>query len=668
MCGIAGVLTGPEARPDRDALVRVTRAMRARGPDGEGFYTDGPLGLGHRRLAVIDLAGGAQPLVTAGGQVVGVVNGEIYNAPALRAELAACGQIFATASDSEVAVCGFAAWGERVLERIEGQFALALWDARRRTLLLARDRAGEKPLFYALLPGGTLAFASELKALALYPGVDRGIEPGALARFLLHEHVPAPWAMLRGARKLEPGQALRIRPGQPPQLLRYWDIPIGAGAGAPGAGTAGALVAELRAEIERAVRDRLVADVRLGVFLSGGLDSSLVAVHAARARPRIDTFSIGFADPSHDESHHARRVARLIGSRHHEHRVTAAELLGLVPGLGELMDEPLGDSSLLPTHILSRFARGQVTVALGGDGGDEFFAGYPTFLAEAWLGRPLDALPRWARRGLHGALTAAVAALPSSAGYLSTDFVLRQLARGLPAPGPAARHQAWLAAFLPGELRSLLHPDLASALADDPLDDTIRARAARAGDRSPCTADQLLYLYARGYLGDGVLTKVDRASMAVSLEVRAPLLDRRIMALAAGAPARLRLRHRIPKWLLRQAARGLLPDDLIDRRKHGFAMPVAAWLRGELRDLLLDTLAPRRLRQQGWLRPAAVQELLHRHLSGRADHRKQLWTLLCLQSWLDRRAELASAVTPEPRPPPALEPPRPARRPDTATR
>jgi asparagine synthase (glutamine-hydrolysing) len=632
VCGIVGIVDGDGGAVDERTLRLMAGALAARGPDGEGFHVGPGIGLGHRRLAIIDVAGGHQPLYSEDGQVALVVNGEIYNFELLRIDLMRRGHRFKTRSDSEVIVHGYEEWGTGVVDKLEGMFALALWDARTRTLLLARDRMGEKPLFWARTPRG-LAFASELRALR--PVVQAEIDPASLARYLVYEYVPAPATMWRGVSKLEPGTRL-VFAGEP-RVERYFSLPlpISAESGREWSGerAARALLEELR----RSVRERLVSDVPLGVFLSGGLDSSTVAALAAEARHGdLDTFSIGFDDPSFDESGHARAVAQHIGSRHHEQRLAASALLDLIPRLGTLLDEPIGDASIVPTHLLARFAREHVTVALGGDGGDELFAGYPTFQAE-WLAAALwDQAPRVVGRAA-AALGGAVAlALPASSSYMSTGFKLRQFLRaGVSAASasPERRHQAWLASFEPSEALAVLSVEARFAAGGRSLYDVVDARMAECPARDP--RDRLMWFYARGYLGDGVLTKVDRATMAVGLEARAPLLDTRVIALACKLHPSLRLRGLTTKYLLKRAVRGLLPDSIIDRKKQGFAMPIGSWLQGPLRGLLEDELSEARLARTGLFDPAPIRRLVAEHVGGRADHRKPLWTLLAFMLWYD---------------------------------
>jgi asparagine synthase (glutamine-hydrolysing) len=626
VCGIAGlVATSDGGQVDQPALRAMTAALAARGPDGEGYHLAPGCGLGHRRLAIIDVEGGHQPLYSEDGRVALVVNGEIYNFPALRKDLEGFGHTFKTRSDSEVLAHGYEQWGDGVLDRIEGMFAIAIWDANNRRLLLARDRMGEKPLYYAPTPGGGLAFASELRSLRHAPGVSGDVDPAALARYLVYEYVPSPQSMLRGVSKLEPGHKLVVRPGRPPEVSRYWDLDF------PDedlrVNDVESATDVLLAELRRSVRERLVSDVPLGVFLSGGLDSSTVAALAAEVRGGdLDTFSVGFEDPSYDETDEARRVAQHIGSRHHEDRLSPRVLLELLPAIGKLLDEPIGDGSIVPTHLLARFARKSVTVALGGDGGDELFAGYPTFQAERFAALPAVA-------GIAGL---AARALPVSLGYFSLDFKLKQFAKGNGLDG-ARRHQAWLGSFSPAAALGALAPDVARA-ADGDLYDVIDRRLAHCNSRDRW--DRLMYFYAKGYLADQVLAKVDRATMAVGLEGRAPLLDSKIVGLACRLTSDLRLRGMQTKFLLKRAMRGILPDATLDRKKQGFAMPIGRWLAGDLRSWMEDELAAARIGD--FFAPAVVRRLMDEHTSGRADHRKPLWTLLAFQQW--RSAWQASAV------------------------
>lgn len=662
MCGIAGFVT---VRPDRagpawqPVLTAMQDAIAHRGPDDSGQYFDTPppeqiaakgaCALGFRRLSIVDLSGGHQPMGNEDGSVQVVFNGEIYNHQDLRRELVALGHTFATHSDTEVLVHGWEAWGEALLSRCNGMFDLAIWDARQRSLLLARDRYGKKPLFVAVADGGdTLVFGSELSAVRRHPAVSQQVSAQGLLSLFALDYVASPWSMLHDVHALQPGELWRwqVQPGAAPQLTRRrWHL-HGRVDAALGRLTDSEALDALERTLDAAVDRRLMADVPLGVFLSGGIDSSVVTALAARHRPAhaLDTFSIAFEDKSFDESAHADVVARHLGTRHHVQLVDAAECLSLVPELLGKLDQPLADASLIPTYALARFARQTVTVALGGDGGDEAWLGYPTFAAEqvarlAVLGGGRHWSPRLLRL---------LDRLPVSESNWGLDQQLRRFVSGLSEP-TERRHFAWIGGLPLGPAAHLLHPDVRRALLDLPgarelarpgVDALLADTWADALALAPDTQTALGHLYGRFYLGDGVLQKVDRATMLVGLEARAPLLDPAVMDLAASLPARMKVRGRSNKWLLRQLAGRLLPASIVARKKKGFGVPLSAWLRGPLRAYLTDQLAPPRLAQTGLLDVAACQRVLDEHLQRKADHRKTLWALLCLVAFVDRqRAE-----------------------------
>jgi len=623
MCGIVGnVLAQSDRSPDADVLRRMAERITHRGPDEGGFALRGPCGLGIRRLRIIDLATGQQPMTGEDERVWVVFNGEIYNYQALTDELRARGHHFRSRSDTESIVHAYEAFGLAAFDRLEGMFGVAVWDEAARTLVLARDPVGIKPLYYAVLPD-QLVFGSELKALLEHPAIQRTLDPAALAQYLMHEYVPAPRSIFRAIRKLPAGHWLTYTEGRV-KIDRFWDAtyPEHAHLGEADA------IARVRTELDRAVRAQLVSDVPLGVFLSGGLDSSAIAAFASRhATGRLKTFAIGFEDPSFDESAHARRVAGALGTEHHEAIMSPAAALELVERVPDLIDEPLGDASLLPTFLLSRFARQSVTVALSGDGGDEIFAGYPTYQAHRvarLAGVPM--LGRLARP--------AVERLPVSLNDLSLDFKLKRFVRGLAYPHPAERHAAWLGSFTPSELGELLTPAARAGIDGAAGYDEVRETFARVAGAS--WLNQILYLDLHGYLGEGVLTKVDRASMACSLEVRPPMLDRGVVELAASLPPELKLHGFSTKYVLRRALEGMVPDDILRRKKKGFGIPVGRWFLGELAPLLRDACAPDRVRAAGLFRPEVVERLIAEHRQGRHDHRKKLYTLLVFQLWADR--------------------------------
>ena len=656
MCGICGLVIPPGEPVPQDVLRQMNNMLRLRGPDDEGYFVDqaAGVGLGHRRLSVIDIDGGHQPLGNTDGQIQVVVNGEIYNFRAIRAELQKLGYRFRTQSDSEVLVHGYEAWGVDLFPRLEGMFAFALWDGRHRELILVRDRMGKKPLYFAFVGPrrDRLVFASELKALIQHPDFDRSVSPTALSSYLTYEGLPETETIYAGAQKLLPGCAMRYSAGDGrSEHWAYWQLTFGeqSPAWAEVAGESeDALADALWRRIRDATEARLISDVPLGVLLSGGIDSSLVAAAMADVVPpsQIKTFSVSFDDKTFDESSHARKVANHLGTEHHERRLSPETMTTILPEVADFLCEPLGDGSIMPTYLLSRFARETVTVALGGDGGDELFLGYPTFQADA-VARRLDAAVSRGRLSTVGRMAGRWARwLPVSNDNFSFDFKVKRFSQGLGFRDDF-RHQAWMGSFLPQELNALIHPSIRSkALAVDPYDTIARLTEAGPARGIRDHFDAAVFQYVRLYLIANVLVKVDRASMARSLEVRAPLLDRQVVELAAAIPGDLRLRGLTTKYLLKKAARGRLPDSIIDRPKKGFGMPIGRWLRGPLRDLGESLLSRRRLVADGFFDPAEVARLWGEHQRGVADHRKPLWTLLVFQLWLERFGPTAQASVP----------------------
>ena len=629
MCGIAGFVNGGGRPADRAILARMTATLAHRGPDGDGLFVDGPVALGHRRLSIIDIAGGAQPMSNEDGNVWVTYNGELYNEDGpsgLRAGLLKKGHVYKTASDTETLVHLYEELGAGdeasggFAEPLDGMFALALWDATRRRLVLARDRMGQKPLFYAETPGGGLVFGSEPKALLAHPDVPRRLDPAGLTRYLFYEYLPAPHSIWDGLKKLPPGHVLVWEDGTS-ALHRYWSPRWFDPRQAPPPFEEAA--EQYWAEFVKAVGMHLRADVPVGVFLSGGLDSSSVARAVCEVRPpgTVRTFSIGFEDQSFDESAHARSVARFLGTDHHEKTFSAATVYELLPEVAGWLDEPFGDASVLPTHLLSRFARESVTVVLGGDGADELLAGYPTFAAERAAGA-YRRLPGPAR----ALVAAAVGRLPVDHANLSLDFKLKQFLRGACEP-PAVAHQRWLGSFSGPEIDALLVPGLGFDVEAEHL-----ARAfglSHGGD----ALSRSLALYQDTYLPEDILAKVDRASMACGLEVRAPFLDARLVDFVEALPSNYKYGNGRTKRLLKRAASGRLPATTLRRAKKGFGIPVARWLRGPLAPVLDRLLAPDLLARQGLFRPEEVARRVAEHRAGVRDHRKPLWTLLMFQLW-----------------------------------
>jgi len=625
MCGIAGFVTTGFRGDSRDVVHRMVTALRHRGPDDQGEYVDAQAALGSCRLSIIDLAGGRQPIGNENGTVHAVLNGEIYNFRELRSRLQRRGHQFRTQSDTEVVVHAYEQDGEDFVTDLDGMFALALWDGPGRKLLLARDRMGEKPLYYYDGPG-VFVFGSELRALVEHPDVPRALDLQSLSRYLLVDAVPAPHSILAGAAKLAPAHTLVVSPGAKPQVTPYWSLSFAPDHSIDEREWRGRLIDQL----EVSVRSRLVGDVPVGVFVSGGIDSGSVATFAARHANalRLQTFAVGFDTPSYDERSFARVVAAHFGAEHHEIVFTATEALSLMERVGSLLDEPLVDASFLPKYALARAARGSVKVALSGDGGDEIFCGYPTFLADAaarWL---LATLPPTARRVV-GRL---IDGLPASPKYASVDFLLKQFMRALPYPAPV-RTQLLLGGITAAEQSRLLSPGVRHALEGfDPYAELTTA-IEQLELRDPI--ERLIHHHARFYLADQTLVAMDRASMAAGLEVRAPFLDPALVELAATIPSELKLNGWTTKYILKSALEGILPPTVIRRRKQGLGVPIAAWLRGPLRGVMESRLAPARVRHRGLFDPTAVTRLVSAHVEGRGDHRKILWALLMLDAWCD---------------------------------
>lgn len=621
MCGICGV-AGGDAAGGRELVSRMCAAMVHRGPDDEGsLHVDG-VSLGMRRLSIIDLVGGHQPIHNEDSTVWVVQNGEIFNHLLLREELVAAGHRFLTQSDTEVLVHGYEEWGEAMVERLNGQFAFAILDRGRRVLFLARDRVGIKPLHYAI-DGRRLVFASELKALLRDPALRRGVDPVALDEYLAYEFVPSPRSIVRGIAKLRPGHTLTWSLSDATCAIRCYWAPSLDEADGHRARSLDEEAEELRGVLREAVRKELISDVPLGVFLSGGIDSSAVTAMMTQLGGDVKSFSVGFAERSFDESSHARVVARHLGTDHHELTLEPSMLLGLIPRLPALLDEPLGDASIIPTYLLSAFTRQHVKVALGGDGGDELFAGYPTVQAHRLAGYYMRT-PSFLRRGL---VEPVVRRLPVSRGNLSFDYRAKRFVSGSAYP-VAERHQRWMGSFAGAERAAVLSPDVRASMSGNGFDRDYEVSAADPLNR-------VLLLDMRLYLENDILVKLDRAAMMASLEGRVPLLNHDFVTYALSLPLDMKLRGLRSKFLLKRALRGLLPESILRRPKKGFGIPVADWFRGPLKEQMLTVLSSERLAAQGFFSRVAVRRLIDDHLAGRRDNRKQLWTLFAFQKWLE---------------------------------
>jgi asparagine synthase (glutamine-hydrolysing) len=619
MCGICGIAAAGGAPADVEAVRRMNSRLVHRGPDSDGVFHEGAIALAMRRLSIIDLEGGDQPIANEDGTVTVVQNGEIYNYRELRRELQGSGHRFATESDTEVLVHLYEEHGEDFAERLRGMFAVAIWDARERRLVLARDRFGIKPLYYRLADG-TLSFASELKALMLQPGFSGRIDERALAAYLAFNSIPAPLTIFAEARKLPPGTLAIWRDGELRQ--RRYARPEPVSAGEARRGPAGELAEELRETLRDSIRAHLVADVPVGVLLSGGVDSAgIAALAAAEQSEPVKTFSVGFEEASFDELDRARLVAERYRTDHHE-IVLRPDAVELFPKLVDAFDEPFGDSSALPTYLVSELAAGEVKVALSGEGGDELFGGYYTYVADLLA-------PRVGR--LASLAAPLLERLPSSDSKVSLDYKAKRFARGAHLP-PLERHHAWKEIF-GNEQRASLLGDRDPGW--DPVD-LYRERYAETAGAEPLARLQDVDLGI--YLVDDLLVKTDRSSMAHSLELRVPFLDNQVAAVAMGLATPLKVRGLAKKRLLRQALAPLLPSEILQGRKQGFSIPVAAWLRGPLQGFAREALSAETVARQGWLDPREVTALLDRHCAGREDLSRQLWGLIAFTLWFDRYA------------------------------
>ena len=622
MCGIAGIADVTGRPVDRTLLQAMTTVQAHRGPDGEALVCRGPVGLGHRRLAIIDLSTGDQPMSSEDGRVWIVFNGEIYNFRELRQELEAAGARFRTQSDTEVILRAYDADGPACVSRLRGMFAFAILDERSRRLVLARDRVGIKPLVYAW-DGRRLLFASEIKAIVEDQTVARDLDADALGEYLTFHYVPTPRTIFASVRKLPPASLLVLPlDGGAPEISRYWRLRF-----APDARIAeGEWSERLRGALSDAVRSHMVSDVPIGAFLSGGVDSSTVVALMAETSPTpVRTFSIGFDETDFDELRFARQVAARYGTDHYELVVKPAAL-DVLPTLAWHLDEPFADASAIPTYYVAKITREHVTVALSGDGGDETFAGYRRYVQALALAARMDSSPARLARPL-----------------------LRLTSRLLPV---GARGQAWTGLMGSGALeryaRLVTHerPEtLRRALSDDWAHVASRVSAPLSFARLLATGDTrdpvstLQHIDMETYLPDDILAKVDRTSMAVSLESRVPLLDHRLLEFVATIPSSLKLKGGAGKYILKRAMASRLPSDILSRRKMGFGVPLGAWFRGELRDMTHDLLLDPRTRQRGIFRPSWVNRLLRDHDSGRRDCSARLWAMLCLELWMRRWAD-----------------------------
>jgi asparagine synthase (glutamine-hydrolysing) len=650
MCGITGFLTRP-ASESNDAMAaivaRMSETLALRGPDAQRTWVDDAAGcaLGHRRLSIIDLSEhGAQPMHSACGRFVIVFNGEIYNHRELRAELEAARAAppWRGHSDTEILLAAIAHWGlPGAVARLTGMFAFALWDRQAHALSLVRDRLGEKPLYYGWSSGSFL-FGSELKALRAHPDWRGEIDRGALTLFLRYAYVPAPHSIYTGVRKLQPGTILTLHAGIAhgalPEPVPYWNAAEVASAGqrTPFAGSVDDAVNALGAKLGAAVSGQMIADVPLGAFLSGGIDSStIVALMQSQSARPVKTFTIGFAEDAYDEAAHAAVVARHLGTDHHELYVSAQDALDVIPRLPDMYDEPFADSSQIPTHLVARMARQQVTVSLSGDGGDELFGGYTR---HDWTGRLWNSMRRYPQ-SLRAA-AARLATIPSPATWDAVFDALAMLTpRRLHLSHPGEKMHK-VAGVLDAGSAQEIYLRLASqwqapaAVVIDGSEPPLAARAAAAWEIGNDIAHSQMYLDLISYLPDDILVKVDRAAMGISLETRVPFLDRHVVEFAWQLPLAMKIRDGRGKWLLRQLLYKHVPAALVERPKTGFGVPIDSWLRGPLKEWAAALLDPTRLAREGYLHAEPVTRLWQEHLSGRRNHQHALWNVIMFQTWL----------------------------------
>ncbi len=627
MCGIYGFFHLDKSKAANSSILEAMgKTLVHRGPDDSGHLTSRYAALGHRRLSIIDLSEhGRQPMSNEDGSVWIVFNGEIYNFQDHIETLKAKGHRFRSHSDTEVILHLYEEEGIACLDKLNGMFAFVLWDKKKDEIYLARDRAGIKPLHYAEV-GGQIVFASEIKALLKHPAVSRQIDLEALNEYLSFEYVPAPRSIFADIKKLLPAHFIRVRNGKK-KLERYWRPSY----------TASAIrrseeeySEEFHEILKRSVKRHLISDVPLGVFLSGGVDSSSVCALMREITPgNIKSFNITFNEASFDESVHSRRVAEHLGTEHHSRALDVQKALDLIPETMNYLDEPLGDASFIPTFLLSRFTREHVTVSLSGDGPDELFAGYPTYSAHR-AALFYERLPRSLKRGIEWM----IGRLPVSSANLSFEYQLKKMLAGMSESSPVRRNYAWLGSFGASDKAGLLSPQVAAALRGS--NEYQAAEDYFASCASTDFLEKLLYCDQRFYMQDDILVKVDRASMASSLEARVPFLDREVLDFAARLPSSLKLKHLTTKYLLKKTMKGRLPADILHRKKKGFGIPLAQWFRSQLKPLLLEKFEEGKIHREGIFEPSAVTRLLREHFENKKDNRKQIYTLLNFELWHEK--------------------------------
>lgn len=619
MCGIAGYY----GKGNEDVLIQMTSKLKYRGPDDSGFFANKQIGLGHTRLSIIDLSpAGHQPMSNEKKNIWIVFNGEIYNFQKLREDLIQKGYKFKSSTDTEVIIYLYQEYGENVFSKLDGMFAIAIYDNRKEKMILARDRMGKKPLYWSL-QNNTLIFGSELKALMAHPEFKKELSLDALNKYLFYEYIPTPQTIFKNTHKLEPGTSLTFD-GKSIDKRTFWDIKF-----ASQNIKEAEAIACLDKEINDAVKKRLVSDAPLGIFLSGGIDSSTICYYAQKnSQKKIKTFSIGFSEKSFDESKYAREVAQFLGTEHHEEILDIKKCVDIIPEIFSTLDEPMADASIIPTYLLSKFAHQEIKVALGGDGGDELFMGYDTFIAERFA--PLyEMTPKLTKK----IISQMVNHLPTSFSNISLDFKAKKFLTGF-SDKKEYRHHLWLGSFNRESRKELFSENVWQKLEDNNEFDIIDKYLGKSSTRD--YKQQLILLYLRTYLMDDILVKTDRASMFNSLEVRTPLLDHRLVNFVNSLPSDYKIKGSDTKYILKQLMKDKLPKNILSRKKKGFGMPVADWLSQDLKPLVLDLLSEERIRKQGLFNHEYIKKLLNDHFTHKKDNRKQLWTLLVFQMWHEK--------------------------------
>ena len=628
MCGICGIVNYNTSPIDIEALKKMNQAQIHRGPDDEGYYLTKKVGLGFKRLSIIDLTTGNQPMHSEDKGIWAVCNGEIYNYQELKQILQNKSHSFYTKSDAEVIVHLYEEHGEDFIKKLDGMFAIALWDEREKKLILARDNMGQKPLHYSFVDNGVV-FSSEIKSMLQHPKVSKTLDYNAVSKYFTYEFVPAPATIFSKIKKVQPGHKLVITKDK---IINepYWDIRYSSGTDSKLYNEDEA-AAELDNLLKKSVKKRLISDVNLGAFLSGGLDSSyIISLMSELSSASVKAFNIAFDDKSFDESRHAKKVAEYLGVDYHQERLSDRQLLDIIPGICDVLDEPLADASIVPAYLLSSFTGKHVKVALSGDGGDELFAGYPTYgahkTAEYFKLLPAPVISQ---------LKKIVNKLPVSLNNFSFDFKAKKFVSGL-GTSSEERHYRWMGSYTPEEKKCLFTDDFRENLSNIDEFEDIRQHLDKCNSKD--SLEKLLYLDAKLYLQDDVLVKVDRASMANSIEVRSPFLDKEFVEFVSSLEPSLKLRKFKTKYILKKAALKRLPKEIVNRPKKGFGIPIGKWINGELRSFVTDVLDPSLIKRQGIFDGKYVKKILDEHFHKKKDNRKLIWTLLIFQLWHQKYA------------------------------